>query len=651
MRHAGLMLGVSVLCVLAATAAAQQAAPDAAVRLDPVVVSAPLASSRSQIVEGVTVLEGARLERLRGGNLGEMLERTPGVSSTQFGPGASRPVIRGQGGPRVRVLQNGTDSFDASVVSPDHAVTVPPGGIRRIEVLRGPAGLLYGSSAIGGVVNVIDGRIPDAMPAKGAAGEARLGYGTGAGEASGFAGIDAAVSDRFVLHGEGGFLDANDYRSAGTGRIDNSAMRDRNGAIGGSWLGDRGHAGLSVARFESYYGIPGGGEESGVRIDMDQTRLDTRFGRYEPFGFLDELRVSLGYADYAHREIEGSGEVGTRFSNDSWETRIEAVHRPLGGIEGVIGLQGGSRDFSAVGEEAFVPPTVTDTLALFALERLEAGPWLFSLGGRIERQQIEAGTLGRDRRFNAWSAAASATYRFNDAWSTGLSLSRTERGPGAEELFSDGPHLATRAFERGDASLGKEIAWHAEWSLKRVAGDVTGGLNLFATRYRDFIFGDFTGEEEDGLQVLQYRQTDADFIGGELELGWIFHRGPGYTLGIDGALDYVEARQRNGAPLPLIPPFGYSFGFNVETAAVDFRAGIDGVLAQDRNAPHESETGGYTLLNAAITWRPFASNRNIALLLQGRNLTDEDGRNHVSLLKDEVPIRGREARLDARVTF
>lgn len=661
MRHKGLMLGGSLLSLLASGAAAQQADPSIVV-LDPVLVSAPLESNRSDIVEGTTVLEGAQLDRLRAGNLGETLERTPGVASTQFGPGAGRPIIRGQGGPRVRVLQNGTDTFDASVVSPDHAVTTPLGGAKRIEVLRGPASLLYGSSAIGGVVNVIDGRIPDAMPNNNAAGEARLDYGTGAEERSGFAAIDAAVSDRFVLHGEGGFLNADDYRIDGyandaaraagiKGRVDNSAMRNRNGAIGGSYLGERGYAGASVARFNSYYGIPGSGEESGVRIDMEQTRLDSKFGLYDPLGFLDELRFQLGYADYAHKEIEGSGDVGTRFNNDSWEARAEAVHKPIGAIEGVIGLQGSSRDFSAIGEEAFVPPTVTDNYAIFALERYEIGPWLFSLGGRVERQQVEASTLGQERRFNAYSAAASATYRLTDAWSTGLSLSRTERGPSAEELFSNGPHLATRSFERGNAALGKETAWHAEWSLKRSAGDVTGGLNLFATRYQDFIFGDFTGEVEDDLQVLQYRQADADFLGGELELAWVFHRGAGYTLGVDGSLDYVEARQRGGTPLPLIPPFGYSFGFNLSMATVDFRAEIDGVLDQDRNAPNETETGGHTLVNTAITWRPFAANRNVALLLQGRNLTDEEGRNHVSLLKSEAPIRGREARLGAKVTF
>lgn len=661
MRRHVVLLTASLVPSLAVDTVAQQSDP-APIHLDPVLVSAPLATNRSELVEGTTVLEGARLDRLRAATLGEALDRTPGVAATQFGPGASRPVIRGQGGPRVRVLQNGIDTFDASVISPDHAVTAPLGGARRVEVLRGPATLLYGSSAIGGVVNVIDGRIPEALPKGNAAGDARLEYGSGADERSGFAGIDAAVSDRFVIHGEGGFLDADDYRIDGfassgareagiRGRVNNSAIRNRNGALGGSYLGDRGYAGLSVSRLDSYYGIPGSGDESGVRIDMWQSRLDTKFGLYEPVSFLDELRFKFGFSDYGHSEIERSGNIGTRFNNDSWELRSEGLHKPFGGIEGVVGFQAGSRDFSAIGEEAFVPPTVTDNYALFALERYETGPWLFALGGRLERQQVEASTQGRERDFNAYSASASATYSLGNSWSTGLSLSRTQRAPTAEELFSNGPHLATNSFERGNTGLGKETAWHAEASLRRSAGDVTGGLNVFATRYRDFIFGDFTGEVEDNLRVLQFRQADADFRGAELELAWAFYRGAGYTLGVDSTLDYVEAKRRGGAPLPLIPPFGYNFGLTLATAAVDVRIELDGVLDQDRNAPNETETNGYSVLNTALTWRPFEENRNVALLLQGRNLTDAEGRNHVSLLKNEAPIRGREVRLGGSVTF
>jgi iron complex outermembrane receptor protein len=298
------LAGASLLVLLPVTAFAQtQPVP-----LPPVVVTAPLGTAQDELAEATTVLEGAALDRRRAATLGEALDGTPGVTSTQFGPGAGRPVIRGQSGPRVRVLDNGIDTFDASTVSPDHAVAAPLGGASRIEVLRGPATLLYGSSAIGGVVNVIDGRIPEAMPKDGTSAKTRLDYGSGAAEKSGFASVDQAVSDRVVLHGEAGALEAGDYgiggyasnaaRTAGRkGRVDNTAMRNRNGSVGASYLGEAGHAGISLSQFDSYYGVPG---SDPVRIDMSQRRLDVKTGLYEPVSFLDELTLKLGYADYLH---------------------------------------------------------------------------------------------------------------------------------------------------------------------------------------------------------------------------------------------------------------------------------------------------------------------------------------------------------------
>lgn len=650
-----LLLG-SGLALVAPLAIQAQEAPTT---LPPVVVSAPLAQTQVDLAEGTTVLEGEALEARRAATLGEALDGTPGVSSTQFGPGAGRPVIRGQSGPRVRVLQNGIDTFDASTTSPDHAVVAPLGGAQRIEVLRGPATLLYGSSAIGGVVNVIDGRIPEAMPKAGTAGSARLEYGSAASEKSGFAAIDQAVTDRFVVHGEAGALNADDYgidgyastaaRTAGRkGRVDNTAMRNRNGSIGASYLGEAGYAGASVTQFDSYYGVPG---SDPVRIDMSQRRLDTKFGLYEPLRMLDEVKLKFGYADYLHDEIEPSGQPATRFDSESWEARLEAVHKPIGGVEGVVGVQSNRRDLTATGAEAFITPTVTDSHALFVLERYETGPWGFSLGGRAERVEVEASSLNRQRDFTPLGLSAGTTYKLNDSYVAGLSLSRTERAPSAEELFSDGKHVATQSYEIGSATLNKETAWHAELSLRKTAGDVTGAAHVFATRFKDYIFGAFTGNQRDDLNELQYSQTDADFHGGELELAWTFLRSNGYTLSLDGSADYVRGEARNGSNLPRIPPVGYRTGFTVATSPLDWRIEIAGRLDQDDVGANETRTNGYTVLNTGFTWRPFAENRAIALLLQGRNLTDEEGRNHTSLLKAVAPIRGREVRLGGSVTF
>jgi iron complex outermembrane receptor protein len=651
-----LLLGASLLALLPSAGLAQEKP----VTLAPVLVTAPLGASQDELVEGSTVLQGEALDRRRAATLGETLDGTPGVSSTQFGPGAGRPIIRGQGGPRVRVMQNGVDTFDASTLSPDHAVVAPPGGAERIEVLRGPATLLYGSSAIGGVVNVIDGRIPDAMPKNGASGNARLDYGSGANETSGFASVNAAVSDRFVVHGEAGFLDAEDYRINGyasnaarnagiKGRVDNTAVENRNGAVGASYLGEEGYAGFSLAQFYSYYGVPG---DDPVRIDMRQNRLDGKFGLYEPFSFLDELRLKFGYANYLHDEIEATGERATRFDSESWEARLEAEHKPIGNIRGVVGLQSDRRDLTATGEEAFITPTITDSNALFVLERYETGNWLFSLGGRIERVDVEASSLGRSRDFTPASLAGSTTWKFIPGYAAGLSLSRTERAPTAEELYSDGKHVATQSYEIGSSSLSKESALHAELSLRKTDGDVTGAANAYVTRFQDYIYGRLTGNQRDDLNELQYSQTDALFRGIELESAWIFWRIAGYALKLDGRIDYVRADDTsNDTALPLIPPVGYGLGFNADSAALGFRLELAGRMDQNRAGVNETRTDGYAVLNTAFTWRPFEENRSLALQLQGRNLTDEEGRNHTSMLKNVAPIRGREVRLGASIAF
>ncbi len=627
-------------------------AQEAPTQLSPVVVTAPLETRQADLVEGSSLLSGEDLERRRAATLGETLQGLPGVSSTAFGPGAGRPIIRGQGGPRVRVMQNGVDTFDAATVSPDHAVVTPMGGAQRVEVLRGPSTLLYGSSAIGGVVNVIDGRIPDTVPKNGVGGTARLDYGSAAQEKSGFAGIDAAVTNNFVVHGEAGALTADDYRAGGGRTIGNSSMRSQNGAIGASYLGDAGYAGASVSRFSSYYGVPG---DDPVHIDMNQTRLDTRFGLYDPLPMLEEVKLKFGYANYLHDEIEPSGEPATRFDNDSWEARLEAVHKPIfGGNDGVVGVQSNRRDFSARGEEAYLPANVTDSNALFLLERYDTGSWLFALGGRIEHVEIDNLTDTNDRDYTPGSLSASATWRFVPGWQAGAAVSYTERAPTAEELYANGAHLATRSFEIGNSALAKEAAWHSEVSLRKVQGDVTGGINVFATRYKDYIYGAFTGNQQDGLDELQISQTDADFRGVEVDAAWTFWRDPmkNRRMGLDGGIDYVRAEDRNNSSnLPLIPPLGYRLGFVAEQDDLGFRLELAGFARQDRVGANETATGGYQVINTAITWRPFSENRNIALLLQGRNLTDEEGRLHSSLLKNEAPIRGREVRLGGSVTF
>jgi len=650
-------LATTAIISLGGLTAAEAQTP--VIKVDPVLVTAsPLGLSRSEIVEGSTVVEGDRLEQNRALTLGEALEETPGVSSTAFGPGASRPVIRGQGGPRVRILQNGIDTFDASVTSPDHAVTAPLFGVQRVEVLRGPATLLYGGGAVAGVVNVIDGKIAETMPEKPVSAEARLGYGSGAHDRNAAAQV-TATAGQVVVHAEGFRQEANDYRVRGfasqnaidqgiRGRVPNSDAESDGVAGGLSFVGDRGFGGFSVTRFETLYGVPG---DEPVEIDMRQTRYDFRMGLSEPLPFIDQVRLELGGAAYRHAEIE-DGEIGTTFRNRGWEGRLELTHQPIGPIRGVIGFQTLHRDLSVTGDEAFLPQTDTRTHAVFLLEHYETGPWLFSAGGRLERQSVDADAIDAGRTFTTASVSGSATYRLAAGYNLGLTLSRTERAPTAEELFSNGPHLATGSFEVGDPALNREKALHAEASLRKIEGDVTGAVNLFATRYSDYVFSQFTGAVDggSGLPILQYGQTGAEFIGAELELAWTFLRTQSWQFGVDGSVDLVRAEdRRTNDPLPRIPPVGYRVGLNAETGLADFRVELQGAAAQARNAPTETETGSHLFLNAGVVVRPFEESDTVVLSLQGRNLTDARGRNHVSLLKDDAPLRGREVLLMAKV--
>ncbi len=644
-----------VLAVLALSSPA--AAQNQPTLLDPLVITgSPLGLTRAETVEGTTVLEGDRLDRNRGLSLGEALDDTPGVSSTAFGPGASRPVIRGQGGPRVRVLDNGIDTFDVSVTSPDHAVTAPLFGAQRVEVLRGPATLLYGGGAVAGVVNVIDNKIAERRPEKPISAEARVGYGSGADDRNAAAQV-TATAGQVVVHAQGFTQDAHDYRVRGfanqagidqgvRGRVLNSDVESDGGAGGISVVGERGFGGLAITRFTTLYGVPG---DEPVEIDMRQTRYDFRMGLNEPLPFLEHARLELGGAEYRHAEIE-DGEVGTRFRSVGLEGRLELTHVPIGPVRGVLGFQAMSRRLKVIGDEAFLPQTDTRSHAVFLLEHYETGPWLFSAGGRLERQTVDADAVDAKRQFTAASVSGSATYRFEGGYNLGFTLSRTERAPTAEELFSNGPHLATQSFEVGDTTLSREKALHAELSLRKVKGDVTGAVNVFATRYSDYVFSQFTGAVDggSGLPILQYGQTGADFLGAELELAWIFLRTGKWEFGVDASLDLVHARDRRADdPLPRIPPLGYKAGLTAGTDFADFRLEVQGAARQDRNGPGETETDGYTFLNAGVLVRPWPEAETVTLSLQGRNLTDARGRNHVSLLKDDAPLRGREVLLTA----
>ncbi|HYC03631.1 MAG TPA: TonB-dependent receptor [Azospirillaceae bacterium] len=694
-----LLGGAAAVACLPSQALAQQAADHGRGGIGEVVVTAaPFAQRRLDILQGTSVLSGEALDRALGPSLGETLDRLPGMSQTAFGQGASRPVIRGLGGDRIRVLTAGIGSIDASTTSPDHAPAIDPATARRIEVVRGPGTLLYGSNAIGGVVNVLDGRVPSELPAGGAAGRARLSFGTNANEKLASAGLDVGVAGPLVLHADGFIRHANDYEAPGflrsrplreaepphegeeeeKGRVENSAAEGM-GATGGlSYVGDWGFIGASVSRLDTKYGIPGGhghggheehegeeeheeeeheGEEHGhedVRIDLGQTRVDLIGEVNSPFLAFETTRLRFGWADYEHKELEGD-EVGTRFLNDGWEGRVEFVQRQaalMGGtLGGAVGAQALRRDFRAIGDEAFVPPSVTDQWGVFAVERLDFGPFALEGGARLERQEVTARSQGFDRGFTGISLSAGLSHEWAQGWLAGLSVSRTERAPNAEELLSDGPHLATGTYEIGDPTLGEETALGFEATVKRTIGPVTGSVNLFYTDYDDFIAELFTGEEEDELPVARYGAVEARFWGAELEASAEAWRSGDRAVLLDAGLDFVRARNRSDdTDLPRIPPLTVRLGAEYLAASWSGRVEVELADDQKRTAEFELPTAGYAVLNAGVDWHPWAGH-DFSLALEGRNLTDETVRLSSSFLKDRLPQPGRDVRLILRTAF
>ncbi|MBN8727133.1 MAG: TonB-dependent receptor [Xanthomonadales bacterium] len=627
---------------------------EAAARLNQVVVTAvPLGQSADQLVTPVSVLEGAALDDARAASLGQTIANLPGVSTSAFGQGVGRPVIRGLDGPRVAVLADGVGSADVSAVSQDHAVTVEPFLADQIEILKGPATLLYGPGAIGGVVNVVDGRIPQSAPAQGLAGRAQLQYDSVSDGGTGMFRVDAG-NDRFALHADGLKRDLGDYEIPGR-TLPNSYVRGDSGALGGSLLGDWGYLGFSVSRFLDTYGNPAepGDAEEGedpVHIGMAQTRHDLKGALVAPFAGVEKLEFSATHTDYRHTEFEGE-EAATTFTNNSNEGRLLLTHAPLGGWRGAIGVQASNRDFAALGEESFVPPTRTRTFGLFATEQREWGRLKLELGARGDRESSTPED-GERRDFRPYSLSAGLAWRFDEAWHLTANLDRAQRAPAEEELYAHGPHEASATFEIGDPDLRKETANQLEIGLHHHGEWVDAKVSVYANRYDDFIYLADTGEVEDELPVRLWSQHDAKFRGAEAEA--TFHLASNdsghYDLKVWG--DRVRATFAGGGNLPRIPAARVGAELSWRTDAWRASLGATRYFAQDEAAAHETTTPGFTLLNARLAWN-FANGERTGweAFLAGDNLTNQTARLSTSLIKDTVPLPGRNLSIGLRGWF
>ncbi len=666
-------------------------------RVGEIIVTAPY-FERLDLLAGTSALSGEELAAELRGQLGDSLTSLPGVSATSFSPGASRPVLRGFQGNRVMVLTDGIGNIDVSNTSADHAVTVEPLTTERIEVLRGPAILLFGGQAVGGAVNAIDKRIPRSVPEEAVHVDALAGYGSAADDWSGGASVDVPLSDRFVVHVDGSYRKSDDLRIGGfqlspvlraavldladeeedegeleeaeelreaaaqRGRIPNSAVETWSASAGAAFIDDRGNLGVSFSIYDTDYGVPArpgvahaheGGEEEkegDVTIGLRQYRADIRGEVLTDGGFLEKLTFRGGFADYEHTEFEGD-EIGTVFKSEGIEGRAELVQRERNGWRGASGLQFQTRDFEAIGAEAFVPPNRTRQLGLFTLQELQTG-WLQLEGAlRFDKVNQEAQTLGIERTFNNFSAALGAGYNVGDL-KFGVNVSRTGRAPSVEELFSDGPHIATQAFEIGDPTLRSEKAWNVELYARLDTTAVEASATVYANWFDGFIYEDATGDEEDDLPVFQYFQRDARFYGAEANISARVGRIGTFDFVVDGVADYVRASISNGGgPVPRIPPLRLLGGLGVKSDTLDLRGEVEWAADQNRNAAFETETDGFTLVNAELTWRPWGRSRNVALIAAANNIFDVDARRAASFTKDFVPLAGRDFRVTARFSF
>ncbi len=656
------------------------AAPEQ-LQLDPLVIHAsPLSGTPARMTTPAAVMNADQLVSQGRATLGETIEHMPGVRGSSFGAGASRPVIRGMDGARVKVLSDGIDVLDASTLSADHAVTTEPLLLQQIEVLKGPATLLYGGGAVGGVVNLLDRKIPVRLPDNDH--EVQLGWqgNTVANESTFMAGATLGLGS-LALRAEGLKRNADAYRLAG--HEDGSRSRRQTGShndtdtasLGMSWISDTGYTGLAYTRQANVYGLlahehghchthglgaglhwhcgshgHGHDHDHGVPyIDMLQKRWDVRSEYNDPWAGFSHFKLRIGHSDYQHEEIE-DGSVGTRFDSRSTDARLELTHEPLWGWRGVMGGQSLRRDFKAAGEEAYVPKTLTRNHALFMLEEYQQGDWRYELGLRHEWQDIDVKSGQKDRSHYGTSVSLGTVWQFRPDYQLTASVSRSQRLPVAEELYAFGPHAASRTVEIGNDRLKKETSYNLDLGLSKTAGRVTFDLSVFQNRINDYIHAADTGERPGSdYRVIEYRQQDAVFRGAEAQASYRFS--DRLTAGVFG--DHVRGKLRNGkGDLERIP--ADRLGLRVQHAFTDQLDGslnLFRVMRQAHIADHETKTTGYNMLNASLTYTGQYHATGYTLYLRGDNLFNIKAREHTSFIKDQVQLPGRNLTVGVKLSF
>ena len=628
------------------------------------VTTSPLAGSENaQVLTPARVVSGDELRDRQAGTLGETLSHELGVSSSAFGAGAARPIIRGLDGARVKMLQNGMAVSDVSTLSNDHAVATDTATARQIEILRGPAALLYGSGAIGGLVNVINERIPTTL-ATTPTGEAELRYGSVDQSKSLSLSLDGAAG-AIGLHVDGNIRNAFDYRiperavqddpNSASGRLPNTFSRQNSVGFGMSTVQSWGYVGASVSTLDKRYGIP---TEELAQIAMKQTRYDIDSLIKNPFAGFESVRLRLGYTDYQHDELDAASVPQTTFKNRALETRLELTHERIAGWRGTLGMQADNVNFSALaadGSGATVPATRSNSLAGFLVEERDFGPLRVSAGARLESVRRRPVDL-RERRFDLGSGSIGGLWTFQPGYGLGLTGSLAQRAPSTEELYSRGPHEATGTFDIGNPDFGKESSHNLELSLQKTDGLVRWKANVFYNRVKNFVYGDITGVQVDdtgaagaGFNERIFRQGDATIRGAEAEIAYN-PRGTGWS----GRLfaDTSRGTLENAGNLPLQP--ASRAGVDVNYRQGPWRGGMSllRALRQERLASFESSaTPGYTQLDASLAYTQNLGRYDVTWFMVAKNLLNQDIRFSTSVLKDLAPQPGRNLMVGVRTAF
>ena len=665
-----------------------------------IITSSALNRKKAETALPVTVISGEELHNKASNTLGETLSATPGIASASFGPSVGQPVIRGQQGNRVRILQNSTGNIDASSSGPDHAVTIEPLLAESIEVLKGPSTLLYGGGAIGGVINVIDNRIPK-TGADGVSGAFEQRFDSASEGKTSILKLDGG-SDDWAWHVDGlyrGWEDvkvpvdpiAGDHDDHGDSHntIHNSGGTTKNITAGFSRIFDEGYLGFSVSHLDNKYGIPEGGhdhgghaeaeehEEEEVWIDLKQNRYDIAGGYELGLAWAENIQLNLTYTDYEHLEYEGQ-EVATTYTSNSWENRLEASHSFAEDWTGVIGMQNQRREFQALaghhdhehegehaafegedhGAEALIPETKHSSDGLFWVESYQTGNWIHEFGGRVDVDQYTTdGHVAEDRDFTSLSFSASSIWQFHDNWSTSMALSRSERAPSIDELYSnveghDIIHGATGTIQLGNQDLNTEVSNNIDlslrWSFDRIKGDIT----LFHNDFSDYIYLLKTDHNADHIDVYTYNQQDATFKGVEVTSNILLSNPSSWAeWDLDVFADAIEGKNADGSYVPRLPPYrlGATLNFHKNNWGSYLRTTY--AAAQDNPGLNEDPTDSYTRVDVAVNYSIASAHTDTLLFMRVKNLTNAEIRNATSFLRDVAPEAGRSLELGARVMF